>query len=37
MIYQHATAERDKKIAEGMHAEIKSKRGGGTAEQPGKP
>jgi len=37
MIYQHATAERDKKIADGMDAEIKSKRGGGTTEQPEKP
>jgi integrase len=32
MIYQHATSERDKKIADGMDAEIKSKRGGGTDE-----
>lgn len=33
MIYQHATSERDKKIADGMDAEIKSKRGGGTDEE----
>jgi integrase len=37
MIYQHATAERDKKIADGMDAEIKSKRSGGTTGQSEKP
>ncbi|WP_370466907.1 tyrosine-type recombinase/integrase [Streptacidiphilus sp. PB12-B1b] len=35
MIYQHATSERDRKIADGMDAEIKSKRSGGAANPAG--
>ena len=36
MIYQHASVERDQKIANGMDAEIKNKRGEGTSGQGGK-
>jgi integrase len=37
MIYQHATSERDKKIADGMDAEIKNRRGRGTDERSAEP